>query len=93
MPPEQNKWQTITPGTTSPTLVQTYFWASNAYILKTNLVTPNFFTLVSLSFENKTTWSFKKIYTKRILYKRSLDDDESRIKNLNEEDQKTAVYW
>ena len=24
-------------------IVQTYFWASNAYILKTNLVTPNFF--------------------------------------------------
>ena len=39
-------------------IVQTYFWASNAYILKTNLVTPNFFTLVSLSFENETTWSF-----------------------------------
>ena len=24
-------------------IVQAYFWASNAYILKTNLVTPNFF--------------------------------------------------
>ena len=24
-------------------IVQTYFWASNAYILKTNLMTPNFF--------------------------------------------------
>ena len=24
-------------------IFQTYFWASNAYILKTNLVTPNFF--------------------------------------------------
>ena len=24
-------------------IVQTYFWPSNAYILKTNLVTPNFF--------------------------------------------------
>ena len=24
-------------------IVQTYFWASSAYILKTNLVTPNFF--------------------------------------------------
>ena len=24
-------------------IIQSYFWASNAYILKTNLVTPNFF--------------------------------------------------
>ena len=31
---------------------------------------PIFFTLVSLSFENETTWSFKKISTKRIFYKR-----------------------
>ena len=51
-------------------IVQTYFWASNAYNLKTNLVTPILFTLVSLSFENETTWSFKKISTKRIFYKR-----------------------
>ena len=51
-------------------IVQTYFWASKAHTLKTNLVTPNFFTLVSLSFENETTWSFKKISTKRIFYKR-----------------------
>ena len=51
-------------------IVQAYFWASNAYILKTNPVTPIFFTLASLSFENETTWSFKKISTMRILYKR-----------------------
>ena len=31
---------------------------------------PIFFTLVFLSFENETTWSFKKISTKRIFYKR-----------------------
>ena len=40
-------------------IVQAYFWASNAYILKTNLVTPIFFTLGSLSFENEATVSFK----------------------------------
>ena len=50
-------------------IVQTYFWASNTYNLKTNLVTPIFFTLDSLSFENETTWSFKKLSTKRIFYK------------------------
>ena len=42
-------------------IVQTYFWA---------WWPPIFFTLVSLSFENETTWSFKKISTKRIFYKR-----------------------
>ena len=47
-------------------IVQTYFWASKAHTLKTNLVTPISFTLVSLSFENETTWSYKKnFYVKK----------------------------
>ena len=50
---------------------QTYFWGSDAYNLKTNLVTPSFFfTTISLSFENETIWSFQKISTKRIFFKR-----------------------
>ena len=39
-------------------IVQTYFWASNAYILKTNLVTPNFF---HISFFVIWKWSYKII--------------------------------
>ena len=40
-------------------IFQTYFWASNAYILKTNLVTPNFF---HISFFVIWKWNYMIIW-------------------------------
>ena len=53
-------------------IVQTYFELRTLISWKLTWWPPIFFTLVSLSFENETTGSFKRISTKRIFYNGSL---------------------